>query len=731
VSSARVTIAGPSARILGSAVRAWRPSDPGRFALRLAVRTGVVMPAAFALGLWVDEQAGLFAAFGTFALLLFVDFGGPMRVRVLAYAGLVLLGSALIPLGTVCGEHTVLATAAMLVVGFAILFAGVVNGYLAAGGTAALLTFVLPAMAPGSAADIAPRLAGWWIAAALCVPATLLLLPARPRDRLRAGVADVCRALSAEIRSSTPDDARRLRAAVEELSARFAGTPYRPTGPTGATGALAAMLDELDWLTGLVLGMADRALPLGPTPAEVAMRALSADALIASGDLVEGRSTRLPDRVALESARERVVDEMVARIDDAAVRDRDEALWSVLLSAWEVRVISYVVLDLGARAALAGGAPPGGGERAWLGFVRRQGVALTASGRLAAAHAGVRSIWFRNSLRGALGLALAVLIANEASVQHAFWVVLGSISVLRSNALDTGATIARALGGTLLGIVVGGLLLVLIGGDETALWIALPLAAMLAAYAPRAISFAAGQAGFSVAVLVIFNLLSPTGWEVGLIRLEDVSIGFAISLGVGLLLWPRGAGAVLRRALGDALSAGARSADDAFGQLTTGGPETAPAVEAAARAASDRLDLAVRQRLAERSGRGDRFAAHSRLVTATGRLVRTAEAMRYLARRLDRAPRPREAGQLLDDARQVAAWYEALGRSVARRRSPPAAVRGDPALRPAMLTAIRHAHATHSRDRLVGATAILWGALHLEQLEHLAGECAKAAAGLE
>jgi hypothetical protein len=38
-------------------------------------------------------------------------------------------------------------------------------------------------------------------------------------------------------------------------------------------------------------------------------------------------------------------------------------------------------------------------------------------------------------------------------------------------------------------------------------------------------SFAAGQAAFTMMVVFIFNLLVPTGWRVGLIRVEDVVIG--------------------------------------------------------------------------------------------------------------------------------------------------------------------------------------------------------------
>ena len=45
--------------------------------------------------------------------------------------------------------------------------------------------------------------------------------------------------------------------------------------------------------------------------------------------------------------------------------------------------------------------------------------------------------------RGGRAWALAVLVANLSGVQHAFWVVLGTLSVLRSNALSTGRTCSR------------------------------------------------------------------------------------------------------------------------------------------------------------------------------------------------------------------------------------------------------------------------------------------------
>jgi uncharacterized membrane protein YccC len=69
----------------------------------------------------------------------------------------------------------------------------------------------------------------------------------------------------------------------------------------------------------------------------------------------------------------------------------------------------------------------------------------------------------------------------------------------------------------------------------------LPVAVFLAAYTPSALSFLAGQAAFTVLMLVLFNVLSPVGWSVGLVRIEDLVVGSAIGVVVGTLLWPRGA----------------------------------------------------------------------------------------------------------------------------------------------------------------------------------------------
>src|SRR6266568_1056967 len=120
--------------------------DRGLLALRRAGRAAIVMPAMFALGDKVigNAQLATFAAFGSFAMLLLVDFGGPMRDRLQAQVSL--------------------GTAGAVLVGFGILFAGVVSSVLAGATTSLLLAFILPVSLTGSASDVPDRVAGWALA---------------------------------------------------------------------------------------------------------------------------------------------------------------------------------------------------------------------------------------------------------------------------------------------------------------------------------------------------------------------------------------------------------------------------------------------------------------------------------------------------------------------------------------------------------------------------------------
>ncbi len=135
------------------------------------------------------------------------------------------------------------------------------------------------------------------------------------------------------------------------------------------------------------------------------------------------------------------------------------------------------------------------------------------------------------------------------------------------------------------------------------------------------ISFVAGQAAFTLVVIILFNIIDPAGWKVGLTRIEDVAIGCAVSLVVGLLFWPRGATAALGRALSDAFVASSGYLADAVDRLTSTSRhvETAPGQQASHRAYL-LLDDVFRQFFAERGAKVVSVETVSRLFTGSNRL---------------------------------------------------------------------------------------------------------------
>ena len=166
--------------------------DRGFAALRRATRAAIIMPAMFALGDKVigNPQVATFAAFGSFAMLLLVDFGGPMAERLQAEAALAVTGGVFVCLATLASQTAWLAAVAMAVVGFGVIFAGVVSSVLAGATTALLLAFILPVSLAAPASAVPDRLAGWgwpqasrWLRRRSCGPrqrATGCVVPRPP-----------------------------------------------------------------------------------------------------------------------------------------------------------------------------------------------------------------------------------------------------------------------------------------------------------------------------------------------------------------------------------------------------------------------------------------------------------------------------------------------------------------------------------------------------------------------
>jgi len=607
-------------------------------ALLRAVRATVVMAGLFAISdAWFGNiQIATFAAFGSFATLVLSSFSGSARDKLIAHAILALAGSALLSIGTAVSGSAALAALVTVPVAFTVFFAGVAGPNAASGATGALLAYVLPAASPGTTAMIPDRLAGWWLASIAGTVAVLLLSPRRADDALSSAIAATARAIAEEIDAALDgalDDAgpSGMIAAKRELQTSFSATPYRPVGLAAPDEALAEVVELLTWCTSLVLDAVREHNDLDLAAAQVDRELLTESARTLRG-IAMAFTTRgaEPDLAQLRDRRDASL-RAIRSLDPSAPGFEKTARISFHSQAIAVAALA---IGTGARiaqgqraSAQASGTAPARAPSAAARSRRRLSDIATAATR----HASVRSVWMVNSMRVALALGAAVAVADLSNVQHGFWVVLGALSVLRTNASSTRSTAFQALRGTTVGVVIGALLLELIGTGSAALWTALPISVFVAASVPGTAPFAVGQAAFTVTVALIFNLIVPVGWTVGLVRVEDVAIGCAVSVLVGAMFWPHGLAAVVGDDLADAFRAGSSFLAEAV-EWTAGLRGVEPGAEQAAVSAGARLDDALRGFLTERGSKRIEKEQLWRLVGGSLRLRLTAHAVAALPR---------------------------------------------------------------------------------------------------
>ena len=726
-------------------------------ALRRAGRAAIVMPAMFALGDKVIENAAVatFAAFGSFAMLLLVDFGGPMRARLQAQLALAVTGCAFVCLGTLASRSVWISAVTMALIGFAVIFSGVVSSVLAGASTSLLLAFILPVTLAGPASSIPDRVAGWGMASGAAMLAIVLLWPTPTRSALRGAAAAACRALAVRLRADVAYGAgggeqsaaraeheravAEAEQAVVAMRRVFLATPFRPTGLSTAARTVVRLVDEINWLDAIVIHSVGPAEGIAVDHPACTVKLAAADVLERGAELlgtIGGEREQLHAAIGrLKAAMEKVetgaTGELLVRrkpIHDDATGAGE--LITALDPAFRAQELGYAVSIIAENIDLTAAAE----RRGWIDSVlgrQPKGFAGAASAaqQRAAAHIDLGSVWLHNSVRGAVALGVAVLVANETGVQHSFWVVLGTLSVLRSNALSTGQNIVRGLLGTVAGFVIAGLLIALIGENTTLLWFLLPIAILLAGVAPAAIGFAAGQAAFTLTLVCLYNIIQPAGWKVGLLRVEDIAIGCSVSLLVGLLFWPRGAAAELRRALAQAYIDSARylaSAVD-FGMRRCDADAAAAVVEPeedAARAAASarRLDDTFRSYLAERGSKPAPLAEISGLVSGVGGLRLAADAVLDLWEREDgTVPGDRAAAreELLKSSALVEGWYDNLAARLSDGRPPNPPLAHDQVADGRLVDAV--ANDLRAADGKATATAVrmVWTGDHLDAVRRL------------
>ncbi|MFE0346831.1 FUSC family protein [Streptomyces griseoluteus] len=705
----------------------------------------------------------VFAAFGSLVLTLFVDFGGPMRERIAGQAALILATTVMICLGTLAGRTLWLTGAVTFVIAFCVLFSGIVSSALAGATTSLLFAYILPVTLGGPPDAIPGHTIGWALGGVASMIAVTLMWPVPASEPLRASGARACALLAGRLRAEVdcaPDPTahdhalgtavRQAEEGVSDLRKTFYGTPYRPTGLSLSSRAVVRLVDQVIWLGSVLHQDPQRSrdplselLVCETKMATVELLEHSAALLQADVSVPHGLD---PHVTRLEQARASLEESMigllprrsavpVARADRGSVPSAApgpaDALIGSLGPTLRAQSMSFVVRAIAGNVQLAvtarqrsrrdrllGRRPPGSDS------------ALSSARERFAAHLSRNSVWLHNSLRGAAALSLAVVVAHLTGLGHAFWVASGTLAVLRSNAVGTGQTVRRALLGTVLGFVVGAPLILALGPHPVVLWMLLPLAIVLVGMEAAVTAFTAGQAGFTLVLLVLFSIIHPEGWQLGLVRIEDVALGCAVSLVVGLLLWPLGAAAALGRVLCDALGDGARYLRSA---VVTGlalcdraaGSASGDDGRRRALASARRLDDAFREYLAERGTKHLALADVTALVDAVAILRLTADAVTDLWSRAGHAPENGRAAaghEILDSCESVTSWFESAGRALAGGGAAP----GRPLSRPVVDAALR---ASVSRDLRAGteqgtATAVrmVWMADHLDTMRRLQGE---------
>ena len=529
-------------------------ADPGQRALRRTTRIAVIAPATLFTALHIPFLSGgtLLASFSCLSLTLFADFGGPLRRRFTSYLIATAAGVPLIVVGVWASSNLLASIITAFLIALIVGVAAVLRGPVAAAQSVLLLAVVLAltAVAPST---LLPSLAGWVYGGLVAATAAVLLWPAQSQRAFREGIAGVLEAIAdaCDARWVDNDQAAlsaardRSTEALTTLHARYDGDLLRPSGVTEAERALAELVDEVGRLRYL-----QRWRDVSPQrdPYLVDLMANECrrvtQVLRACANRLAHGDADWPTR-SLTDLRARSLDDMSQWLADHRDTTDTTVLRQQIDDAFPLRITTLVasrIMDLTITVSPRPGDPtPGDTPEA------------TSWSRIRA-HLSWDSPWLRNGLRTAVALAISVAVAKSVSLEHPFWIVLGTLSALRFDALGTGRQAWQVLVGTTVGVAISAGVLTLVGDQPLVWWLLLPVVLFIAGYTPGTTSFAASQAAFTLTVIVLVSIIEPSGVALAEARWVDVVLGLAISLLASALIWPRGVVETLYKRMREAMT---------------------------------------------------------------------------------------------------------------------------------------------------------------------------------
>ncbi len=494
----------------------------------------------------------------------------------------------LLAIGTTVSTNTAAASVTLFAVALVVSFSAVFSGYFATASSAVIVFYVVATGVEGPTSVIGYREAGLAFGGVMSLLAMGWLWPSRSTAESRVALARVYRMLAEQVGALGPfgrDDARppgggdadsdddRLPQAILAAEQAIARSAWRPDGLASPHKARMYMLQGARRIAGLI-----ELFHRLPVRSEAGLEDVSNDLVgelaseldrCATGVASYGQVLPEPDRIEKVTerfstvGRRRFSEELAAGEGSDRLRSfaawyfvLQQLSWGASLASIHCRAMHNAPLEASARS-----------EQSDLVQTLADGPSVAKWARRARRNLSLRSVHLQNSLRLATGLALARLAVGIFGLQHGFWVGFATLVVLKTSAAGTRSSAFQAAVGTAIGFAVTSVVITTFGVDALIYSIMLPVVVFAAFYLPTTVSFIAGQAFFTMVIVVLFNLLKPAGWTIGLVRFEDVLVGAAIGLFIGVAIWPRGTSSELSRFVGRLFSAGGMYAQATVGRV--------------------------------------------------------------------------------------------------------------------------------------------------------------------
>ncbi|MFB7263205.1 FUSC family protein [Streptomyces nojiriensis] len=550
---------------------------------RRALRTTLSACVSFFVCLYALDRpvAATYALFAAVSMAALSHIPGTGRQRAAVMVRATPAAWLLLTIGTYLAIRTWTAVVGMLLIGFALAFVAAAGPRAAGAAPGLQLLYILPCFPPYAPDTLVERLAGATFGLLLLVLAEVFVLPEEPGPTYRqvaARAADTAARCAAELGRApytlSAASAETARAAGESLRPFRTDGADRPAGPGLRERALAHVGLAARTLLGRMANLPP-APPEPPPPdrppevAEAEVLSAVARAVTETSAVLDGGADTTEAADALRRVRKEAASAAEREPPTTVARGRRRA---AVLEVADAAVALTTAAELAVRGRHA--RKPAGADAGRFWYAGQ--LAPRLWWHRMAGHAGPRSVYFQNAVRISLALAAARTIAGVDSLPHGFWAMLAVLSLTRTTASQTRATVRVAITGTLLGALVTGVLLALIGSHTTIYAIALPFV-MLTAFRVgpvKGVGWAQGM--FTLVVAFVFAQLAPVTWQLAEVRILDVIIGSLIGVVFGVLAWPRGAQRELHRAVALLLTREAETVERTTAAVVEGGPGQAP-----------------------------------------------------------------------------------------------------------------------------------------------------------